>query len=254
MTGTSTTDPGRNNAERADEYVCGLLDAGEARRLEEEMETNAALRRAVAAAQDRFHELDLTVEPVTPSSDLWPRIEAALGASHVSGDSADHPATTRTALPTAAPAANDNTVQRWRSAALAGLAASLVLAIGLAWNLMSGGASPGVQIVAVLVDDEGEPLVIVEDFGDNRARITPLIEFDVPEDRVMQVWTLPSQEMGPMSLGLLDDSETTILEDFELPTPQDNQLYEITIEQEGGSPTGRPTGEILVKGFGRFPR
>ncbi|WP_407815360.1 anti-sigma factor domain-containing protein, partial [Staphylococcus aureus] len=39
-----------------------------------------------------------------------------------------------------------------------------------------------------------------------------------------------------------------------LPTPRDNQLYEITLEQAGGSPTGRPTGPILAKGLAKFPR
>lgn len=31
------------------------------------------------------------------------------------------------------------------------------------------------------------------------------------------------------------------------------QLYEITLEPSGGSPTGRPTGPIQVKGFAKSP-
>lgn len=31
------------------------------------------------------------------------------------------------------------------------------------------------------------------------------------------------------------------------------QLYEITLEPEGGSPTGRPTGPVLMKGLATTP-
>jgi anti-sigma-K factor RskA len=70
----------------------------------------------------------------------------------------------------------------------------------------------------------------------------------------MQVWTLPSREMGPMSLGLLEDAHSATLRGPALPRPQDAQLYEITLEQAGGSPTGRPTGPILAKGFAKLAR
>jgi anti-sigma-K factor RskA len=33
-----------------------------------------------------------------------------------------------------------------------------------------------------------------------------------------------------------------------LPETVQNQLFEITLEPEGGSPVGRPTGPILFKG------
>ena len=70
----------------------------------------------------------------------------------------------------------------------------------------------------------------------------------------MQVWTLPSQDMGPVSLGLLDAARSAVLDGPDLPQPREDQLYEITVENEGGSPTGRPTGPILVKGFAKLPR
>ena len=38
-----------------------------------------------------------------------------------------------------------------------------------------------------------------------------------------------------------------------LPEPKAGQLYEITLEPAPGSPTGRPTGPILVTGFARYP-
>jgi anti-sigma-K factor RskA len=114
--------------------------------------------------------------------------------------------------------------------------------------------APKPQVIAILVDDKGAPRVLVEDFGNASARVTPLSDFSVPADRSMQVWTLPSKEIGPTSLGLLDGWRTATLDGHGLPAPHEEQLYEITLEQPGGSPTGRPTGPILVKGFAKVPR
>ncbi len=229
-----------NIDELADEYVLGLLDSDEHVRVEARIEGDAMLRAAVAASRDRFLKLDLLADPATEADGLWNRIASGL----------DHARSENPVAPAKAPA-NDNREGRWRWAALAGMAASLLLAIGLGFSLIM---QPEPQVVAVLVNEAGEPLVLVEDFGDASARITPLAEFDVPQGRVMQVWTLPSKEMGPVSLGLLPASRTMTLDGPALPQPQEAQLYEITIEQAGGSPTGRPTGPILVKGFARQPR
>ena len=81
-----------------------------------------------------------------------------------------------------------------------------------------------------------------------------LADFAVPRDKTIQLWTLPSKEVGPVSLGLIEGVRSAKLEGPALPAPRSDQLYEITLEQAGGSPTGRPTGPILAKGFARMPR
>lgn len=84
-------------------------------------------------------------------------------------------------------------------------------------------------------------------------RLVPLEDFEVPEGRVLQVWTLPDAETGPVSLGTLEGAADVRLAGPNLPLPADGQLYEITLEPAPGSPTGRPTGPILVKGFAKPP-
>jgi anti-sigma-K factor RskA len=70
----------------------------------------------------------------------------------------------------------------------------------------------------------------------------------------MQVWTLYDQEVGPVSLGTIGrDAAEVTLQGPRLPRPKPDQLYEITLEPSPGSPTGKPTGPILVKGFARQP-
>ena len=233
----------RTLSERADEYVLGLLDPHEAEAVEAEIERDPVMAKAVAESRDRFLELDLAGSAEPASEDLWARISASVdeGVKSPALDIA------------AAKPANDNRrgLSFWRSTAVASLAACLLLVVGLGASLMM---RPEPQVVAILVNDAGEPMVLVEDFGDRSARITPLGDFAPPDDRVMQVWTLPSEDLGPVSLGLLDDWQSATLEGPDLPTPQETQLYEITLEQPGGSPTGRPTGPILVKGFAKLPR
>jgi len=233
------TDQTTTLAERADDYVLGLLAPDEAAAIESAMEMDAALRAAIGASRDRFIELDLAGPEAQASAALWQRIEASLDQPW--------PAVT----PPAAAQANDNHLGRWKAVALAGLAACAVLVIALGYTLL-GQQNP--QVIAILVDDKGTPLVLVEDFGNTRSRITPLADYIVPAGRQMQVWTLPSKEIGPTSLGLLDDWHTSLLDSRALPAPHEEQLYEITLEQPGGSPTGLPTGPILVKGFAKIPR
>ena len=65
----------------------------------------------------------------------------------------------------------------------------------------------------------------------------------------MQVWTLYDKAVGPVSLGTLTESKVVRLGSSDLPRPSANQLYEITLEPAPGSPPGKPTGPILIKGY-----
>jgi anti-sigma-K factor RskA len=113
---------------------------------------------------------------------------------------------------------------------------------------------PATRLIVVLLNDQAQPVSIVETLDDQRIRIVPLTAIDVPADRTLQVWTLPDPATGPVSMGLLESVSETLLRGPDLPTPKLDQLYEITLEPAGGSPTGRPTGPIIGKGFARVPQ
>jgi anti-sigma-K factor RskA len=228
-------------AEIADEYVLGLLDTSEQAEVEAEMEGDKDLRAAIAASRDRFLPLDAHADPARVDLALWERIEAGLPAQvEVPGD-----------RPARAEPSNDNRRTAWRHLALSAIAASLLLAIGLGFSLTR---SVEPLVIAVLLNDKGEVQAVVEDFGNENASVRLLTDYQVPADKTIQVWTLPSRDMGPMSLGLLEGSHSASLKAPALPQPKDAQLYELTLEQAGGSPTGRPTGPILAKGFAKLTR
>lgn len=230
----------------ADEYVLGLLGEAETAEVENEIERNSALANAVAEARERFLPLDTNIDPAAVSPVLWDAIATRLPEQATAAEPSIASVSPRVPM-----AGNDNARTGWRATAISAIAASLILAGGLVWSVMRV-ADP--LVVAVLLNEAGEVQAVVEDFGNDTASIRLLTDFNVPADRTMQVWTLPSREMGPMSLGLLEDAHSARLSGSTLPKPQDAQLYEITLEQAGGSPTGRPTGPILAKGFAKLAR
>jgi anti-sigma-K factor RskA len=109
------------------------------------------------------------------------------------------------------------------------------------------------MIAVLLNESDATPGAIVEAFADDSVRLVPLEQFDVPSGQVLQVWTLPDPQTGPVSLGTFADPASIRLSGPDLPAPNAGQLYEITLEPSPGSPTGRPTGPVLVKGYAKAP-
>jgi anti-sigma-K factor RskA len=225
----------------AGEYVLGLLGAEETREVERRLRIDEALQRAVADWRERLSELDLVADRLPPSPQLWERIESAIGMPRV--DRAESSASLFGRL--------WESLGFWRGMGLAGTAASLGLAVGL--GLVAGRPEPQPVVVAIMQGADVPTNVIVEAFGDGSIRLVPLGTMQVPAGRTLQVWTLWDRARGPVSMGTTDGLTTGRFSADGLPVPQPEQLYEISLEPEGGSPTGRPTGPILFKGTAVTP-
>ncbi|MCZ0963810.1 anti-sigma factor [Paracoccus benzoatiresistens] len=217
---------------RADAFVLGLLDERTEAELEASLADDDAWAAAVARARDRLLPLDMTAAELPGATRLWEGIAPRLGQVETSEKAA--PVSANDARPPG----------RW-------VPAGMAAAIGLLAGVVLGGSwfEPDPVVIAVLLDEAGNPTAIVEDYGASDARIRFVAGVDVPDDRQMQVWTLPSVDLGPVSLGVLTGAGGADLDPPRLPTPTEGQLYEITLEPLGGSPTGRPTGAILAKGL-----
>lgn len=228
----------------ASEYVMGLLSAEETTAFEARMANEKGVLTAVAAARERFLELDLTADAYEPAGALWDNIVGKL----------DQPQPSSTVVefgPRAAVRSPRNS-GFWAGFGAASMAAGLVAAVATAavWPKL---LAPQPSLIVVLLDAQAKPGAIIEAFADDKVRIVPLENFEVPEGRVIQVWTLPDAKTGPVSLGLLPQVHEATLSGPSLPKPKADQLYEFTLEPAGGSPTGRPTGPILAKGFAKQP-
>jgi anti-sigma-K factor RskA len=231
----------------AADYVMGLLDEAARQAADARLARDAAFARQVGAWRDRLHELDAGAEPVAPSPGLWPRIAASI---------ATPPA------PTARHGRETNwlwdSLRFWRGFGLAaGCAAALLVVMALELRQSARQAETDLAAltqrkpvyVAVLVNEATrETGAIVNAFANGRVELIPLRPIDVPPGRALQVWTLWDRAVGPKSVGLTAQSRSLQLDLGALPPTVPDQLFEITLEPEGGSPLGRPTGPILFKG------
>ena len=224
----------------AGEYVLGVLDGAERDAFERRAAREASLRQHVSYWQEHFADLDKGVAPLDVPPALWTKIEGQLGGRKIAQ--------------AAGPGFSEklwSSLGFWRGASFAGALASLLLAVSV--GLLAGRATPQPQIVAVMLTPEGVPGAIAEIHYDGRINVIPIHDFEVPKGKTLQVWTLFDKAKGPISVGLIERTRQALFHRADLPAGQ-QQLYEITLEPEGGSPTGKPTGPVLVKGFGALPR
>lgn len=223
----------------AGDYVLGLLDDSDRAAFEAAAKTDPELAAMADTLARRMNALDDTAGSAEYDPALWSRIEQRLDAS------TPDKVVPLSPRPRPAPRA-----QQWLP-----LAASVVVALGVGYFAGFSSRVPAEPtVIAIMLNESnGNPAVIVEAFADDSIHLVPLESFAAPEGQVLQVWTLPDVATGPVSLGTLEAARDIHLAGPSLPAPQDGQLYEITLEPAPGSPTGRPTGPILVKGYAKAP-
>lgn len=225
----------------AGEYVLGLVEGAEREAFERRLDREPGLAAEVESWRRHLAAIDATARPFPPSPGLWQRIEAQIGAILPAAERGRGKAIK----------AGDalagwwNSLPVWRGAALAGALAALLLAIGLNGALDRARRQP--LMVAVLLTDTNVAAAVVNTFADGRVELLPLQDIAVPEGKALEIWTLWDRAVGPRSVGLIDRARSTPLRLDQLPLGRD-QLFEITVENATGSPTGRPTGPIVAKG------
>lgn len=229
-----TLDDADDRSVAAAEYVLGTLDAPARAAFEERLQHDAALRAEVYRWQDRLLPLALRTPAQEPPAALWPGIAARIAPAPIDA---------------AAPAANDALWQsrrRWRAAALLSMAASVALAAVLVLRP----AETQVRYITLLQAPETQRTGwVVEATTGGRIRLVPIeAGAAVPAGKSLQFWTKPQGADRPTSLGLVDAGTRLELPVARSPGLGEQQLFELTLEPQGGSPTRLPTGPILFVG------
>lgn len=210
--------------ELASEYVLGTLPAEQRSEVEQRLKHDAELRAAVDAWEQRLLPLTALAEPVPPSAQLWRRIERNI---------------TGTTTPWW------DLLALWRGLAGAGLVASLVLAT----LLLTRPPTADPTFVVVLVAPQSQaPGWVIQASNNQQIQLIPLGVMQVPADKALQFWTKGDGWQGPVSLGLVKPGQTLSVPLDQLPPLAPNQLFELTLEDPNGSPTGKPTGPIQAIG------
>ena len=236
----------RSLSELIDEAVVGLASEEDIARLENLAAQDPEIATAVARARQRFLSLDETADELPLPDGFWERLNARLEVGAEVAQEPDRFAGNNVVDMTLM----RSSLRRWRMSALSGIAASVALVAVLGWSTL---AREDVAVIAVLLNDQGDAVALVEAMADNTTRVTLLEQAEVPSEKVMQVWTKPEDAGPPVSLGLLETGTSRTLTVDGLPSPHLLQLYEITTEPAGGSPTNLPTGPILGKGLAKVP-
>jgi anti-sigma-K factor RskA len=215
----------------AAEYVLGLLRHGARARFER---LCVELPPALIARQrweERLLPLSLALAPVAPDRNRWPQIERAL-ASLNAGSAAP-------------PAAAGPARRRWWPVAVA---ASLI-AVALVVGKLTFWSAPTWQPLAVLAPANAAPLWRLERSADGtQINIRALGPVTLDVAKSYELWVLPRGGGNPLSLGVLPRQGGV---ERQL-TPAQRTLLAgasqvaVSVEPAGGSPTGLPTGPVVI--------
>lgn len=246
---------------RAGDYVLGLLDEQERARAERDMEVDPEFRDCVLLLAGRLRAFDGEARPADIPSDVWSAIAARIAdLPQMAASDAVRERLGAMGAPAPDPSRKGFLQVRrpyahqfggWRG----GLVAACLFA-ALAIGYLTGrtmAPAPEPVVVAVLADEDGAPGAFLEAYRHDAVRIVPLVDFAVPQGKTLEVWTLGDGEAGAVSLGTFRGPAGVTLQGPARPEPGPGQLYQITLEDAPGSPTGRPTGPVLVRGLAVRP-
>lgn len=230
-------DSHENLHELAGEYVLGTLSAWERDAVERRLAVEPELQTAVDYWEARLLHLTDLVEPQTPSPRLWSRIQRTLNESSLH------------AAPVVSARKNSwwDSLSLWRGFSAAGMAATLVLGALLLTQVPPTPSSTWLVVLAT-PQDLAPGWVMQASNQSREIELIPLGITELPPDKALQLWTKAEGWQAPVSLGLIKPGEPVKIRLDDLPPLQPNQLFELTLEQPTGSPTGLPTGPIQFIG------
>ncbi|MNF62604.1 Anti-sigma-K factor rskA [compost metagenome] len=237
MTISPQDDSPDNIEELASEYVLGTLSAEHRIEVQKRLAQDAGLRAAVDAWEQRLLALTELAEPQTPTASLWGRIERSL-------NSIDRRAPRVTA--TAQPVSWWNLLALWRWLAGTGLVATVLLATMLLTQ--TAAVNPTTYLVVLVAPQNQAPGWVIQASNPREIQLIPLGVAQIPTDKALEFWTKADGWQGPVSLGLVKPGQTLSVPLDRLPPLEPNQLFELTLENPNGSPTGKPTGPIQFIG------
>jgi anti-sigma-K factor RskA len=106
------------------------------------------------------------------------------------------------------------------------------------------------QFVAVLQRDGGSPAFILTLDTNTKEFTVRKAGADAPAGRAYELWMVSDRFNAPRSLGVIGATDFTTkpgLAQFDSPTIH-GAIYAVTVEPEGGSPTGAPTSAPIYAG------
>ncbi len=213
----------------AGHYVLGHMSPKVRARFERLLLSRADYAREVTAWEERFAPLAQAFEPERPPRRVWRGVRRRIGPGR-SG---------------AASGARRFTRFGAGGLALAGMATAAFLVV-LGLYLSRPAVPPPPSQYAVIATPKGIPHWVITVRND-RMHMRTIGRVSVPRGKSYQLWMLPGNGAKPVSLGLLPAAgeASEPLSETTLAALKSAHGLAVSIEPEGGSPTGLPTGPVV---------
>jgi anti-sigma-K factor RskA len=247
----------------AAEYVLGTLDAQERAQAEARIAAEPDFAALVQSWERRLGELHAMVDPVEPPSVVWDKVRAAVAGAEGRAEMRLPQVPAAAAAP--APAAPERTAEvialasrakRWRGVAAATSALAAALLLFVAIREMSPLPEPGSaekpagRFVAVLQQSATAPAFLLTVDVDTKTFTVRRVGASPEAGKSFELWLVSERFPQPRSLGVIGSDDFTTraaLAAFD-PDTINKATYAVSLEPEGGSPTGVPTGPVLYVG------
>jgi len=220
----------------AAEFALGTLDPGERATLAARRLREPELDVAIRAWEARLSPLGEATPPIAPPDDFLPAIEARIrgGVAPRASDLV---------------AALQKRLSRWRAAAIGASGIAAALAIGIAAREAARPAAPN-EFVAILQKSADSPAFVASiNLAKGDLSVRP-VAAPPQAGKSYELWLIAPKLGAPRSLGVIDAASVTRgprLAAFDRETVED-ATYAVTVEPEGGSPNGKPSGPPLFVG------
>jgi len=217
----------------AGEYVLGTLDAAERNAVSARRQREPALDRAIVDWEARLAPLQDLPGDIAPPDDVLQRIEATIDVLGTRREVVDI----------------SRRLRRWRVATFVtgAVAACALLVAGGEFALRP--ATPQ-NFVAVLTKDKVSPAFLVQvDIATRQLTIRPVKAERTP-GKSYELWLVNARYDTPKSLGVIGNAEFTTSARLASYSSEEveSSVLAVSLEPEGGSPTGKPTGPVLFTG------
>lgn len=216
----------------AGEYVLGTLSAAERLEAQTLLSQNSDFAAAVDLWMQRLTPLLLAARGIAPSAQLRERILASIGAASQSDNVVDL----------------SKRVSFWRGVSLAASAIAAALALFILFK-PAPEVAPGNYVAVLQPEGPGPAFVASINVKDGTISVKRLGS-QAEAGKTYELWAVGGGRAAPQSLGVIDAS-------LKIPASQlgkvdpatlNETVFAISLEPQGGSPTGAPTGPVLYTG------
>lgn len=216
----------------AGEYVLGTLSAAERLEAQTLLSQNTEFAASVDLWSRRLAPLLLAARAVTPPAQLRQRILASVGQASGSGNVVDLA----------------KRVTFWRGFSLAASAVAAALALFILFK-PTPEVAPGNYVAVLQPEGPGPAFVASIDLKDGTISVKRLGN-QAETGKSYELWAVGGGRAVPQSLGVIDASlkiPAGTLGKVD-PATLNETVFAISLEPQGGSPTGAPTGPVLYTG------